>query len=208
MRNGPCENRAVDLAALIISGLGLAGSLIGFFIARRARREAAESERIAQEALVKSADAQANAAASLARTADSTGEIVAALRDLAARTSGVDSDERIAAVVNGMFTDVDLVRVFERGLDARVEWSIEERVEPHSYRLRNTGNVGAEDVQITAVPAEHAALLGDCNLGNLGAGEAGFFETSARLSLSLHRIAVSWTEADTRQQMSSELALP
>ncbi|WP_104257579.1 hypothetical protein [Rathayibacter sp. AY1C7] len=104
--------------------------------------------------------------------------------------------------------DVDFIRVFEDALNAKVEWAIEERAEPHSYRLRNTGNVDAEDVQITAIPAEHAALLSGGDLGNIDAGQVGIFGTSARMSLSLHRVAVSWVEGDTRQPVRDELSLP
>lgn len=182
----------MELAALIISGLGLLGGAIGFVVAQLARSKAAESERTAQAALQKSADAQADAAASLARTADSSVDIVAALREIAAR---------------GSEPDVDFVRIIEESLNAKVEWAIEERADANSYRLRNTGNVGAEDVQITAIPPEHAALLVGGDLGNLDAGQAGAFATSPRLSLSLHRVLVSWIEVDTRQQRSAELNL-
>lgn len=197
----------MELAALILSGLGLLGGAIGFVVAQRARKQAAESERTAQAALQKSADAQTEAAAALARSADAQADATAAL----ARSA--DSGDRIAVAVEQMAArssepDVDFVRVFEDSLNAKVEWAIEERAEPHSYRLRNTGNVDAEDVQITAIPAEHAALLSGGDLGNIDAGQVGIFGTSARLSLSLHRVAVSWVEGDTQQPMRAELNLP
>ncbi|WP_416393255.1 MULTISPECIES: hypothetical protein [unclassified Curtobacterium] len=170
----------------ILAALGLAGGVIGFFVALAARKKADESESVAN-------DARADAAAALSRSADS-GERIA------------EAVEKMAAVASE--PDVDLVRVYEDALHAKVEWAIEERADAHSYRLRNAGNVSAEDVQISAVPSEHAALLVGGSLGNLDAGQAGVFHTSPRLTLSLRRIAVSWFEADTRQQMSAELTLP
>jgi len=160
--------------------------VIGFFVALSARKKADKSERAAN-------DARADAAAALARSADSGDRIAAAVEQMAARASE---------------PDIDFVRVYEDALNARVEWAIEERTEPHSYRLRNTGNACAEDVQITAIPIEHAALLVGGDLGNIDAGQVGVFGTSPRLSLSLHRVAVSWVEGDTRQPMSVELNLP
>lgn len=169
-----------------LSIVGLVGGVVGFFVARRAGKKAEKSEAIA-------VDARADAAAALSRSADSGDRIAAAVEQMAASTSE---------------PNVDLVRVFEEALHAKVEWSIEQRADAHSYRLRNTGNVGAEDVQVTALPPEHAALLVRGDLGDLDAGQAGVFLTSPRLSLSLHRISVSWIEADTRQPMSAEIALP
>lgn len=170
----------------ILAAVGLAGGVVGFFVAFGARKKADESESVAN-------DARADAAAALWRSADSGERIAEAVEKMAALTSE---------------PDVDLVRVYEDALNAKVEWAIEERVGAHSYRLRNAGNVDAEDVQISAIPSEHAALLVGGSLGNLDAGQAGVFYTSPRLSLSLRRIAVSWIEADTRQQMSAELTLP
>lgn len=170
----------------ILAIIGLVGGVVGFFFALSARRKADESERVAN-------DARADAAAALTRSAESGDRIAAAVEQMAAGSSE---------------SDVDFVRVFQDALNAKVEWTIEERAEPHSYRLRNTGNVGAEDVQITAIPAEHAALLNGGDLGNIDAGQIGIFGTSARLSLSLHRVAVSWVEGDTRQPMRAELNLP
>lgn len=170
----------------VLSILGLAGGAFGFFVARRAGKKANDSEAIA-------VDARADAAAALSRSADSGDRIAVAVEQMAAYTSE---------------PDIDLVRIFQEALNAKVEWSIEQRADAHSYRLRNTGNVGAEDVQVTAIPPEHAALLVRGDLGDLDAGEAGVFSTSPRLSLSLHRISVNWIEADTRQPMSAEIALP
>ncbi|TWX34992.1 hypothetical protein ES689_14210 [Frigoribacterium sp. ACAM 257] len=170
----------------ILSALGLAGGVVGFFFALGARKKADKSESVAK-------DARADAAAALSRSADSGERIAGAVEKMAALASE---------------PDVDLVRVFEDALNAKVEWAIEERAGAHSYRLRNAGNVGAEDVQISAIPSQHAALLIGGSLGNLDAGQAGVFHTSPRLSLSLGTIAVSWIEADTRQQMSAELPLP
>jgi hypothetical protein len=176
----------VELAALIMSGLGLVGGVIGFFAALKARKTADESERVAN-------DARADAAAALARSADSGDRIAEAVEKMAAR---------------GSQPDVDFVRLFEESLNARVEWAIEERADAHSYRLRNTGSVRAEDVHISAIPSEHAALLDGGDLGNLDAGQAGVFAATPRLALSLNRIAVSWVEGDTRLPMSTELDLP
>lgn len=170
----------------VLAILGLVGGAVGFFVALGARRKADESERAAN-------DARADAAAALSRSADSGERIAAAVEQMAAL---------------GSEPDVDFVRVFQKALNASVEWTIEERAEAHSYRLRNSGNVAAEDVRITAVPPERAALLVGGDLGDLDAGQAGVFGTSPRLSLSLHRVAVAWIEADTQQQMSTEIALP
>ncbi|PPH09682.1 hypothetical protein [Rathayibacter sp. AY1H3] len=170
----------------VLAIIGLVGGVVGFLFALSARKTADKSERVAN-------DARADAAAAQRRSADSNDRIAAAVEQMAARSSE---------------PDVDFVRVFEDALNARVEWAIEERAEPHSYRLRNTGNVGAEDVQIRAIPAEHAALLDGGDLGNIDAGQVGLFKTSPRLSLSPHRVAVSWIEGDTRQPMRAELNLP
>lgn len=170
----------------ILAIIGLVGGVVGFFVALSARRKADESERVAN-------DARADATAALTRSADSGDRIAAAVEQMAAGSSE---------------SDTDFVRLFEDALNAKVEWAIEERTEPHSYRLRNTGNVGAEGVQVTAIPAEHAALLNGGDLGNIDAGQVGIFGTSARLSLSLHRVAVSWIEGDSRQPMRAELNLP
>lgn len=181
----------MDVAALIVSILGLLGGAISFVVAQLARRKAAKAARIAQDALQKSADAQADAAAALARSADSGDRIAVAVEHMVARSSE---------------PDVDLRRVFEEAVNARVEWAIEERTDAHSYRLRNTGNVRAEDVKISAVPPKHAALLHGGDLGDLDAGQVGVFVTAPRVSLSLRQIAVSWGEGGTA--MSTELNLP
>jgi hypothetical protein len=139
-----------------------------FWVAQRASRKAGESERAALLAVQKSTDAQADAAASLQSSAGSHAEIAAALKEIVAGGAGLE-DGRFA-------------QVFREALNAKVEWSIEERAGSNSYRLRNVGNVGAEDVELSAIPLEHAALLVGGSLGNLDAGQAAVFTTSSRLS--------------------------
>lgn len=188
-----CRDELVELISLIISGLALLGSAVGFIAAQLARKKADESERKAQAALDKSADAQADAAAALARSADSGDRIAAAVELLAERAAE---------------PDVDFVAMFNDALDAKVEWAIEERSEAHRYRLRNTGDLRADDVHISADPPERAALLIAGHVGTLRPAEATNFATSPRLSLSLHRISVRWVDGDTRQPRSRTIDLP
>jgi hypothetical protein len=183
-----------EILTLILSGVGLLGGLVAFVVAQRASRKAGESERAALLAVQKSTDAQADAAASLQSSAGSHAEIAGALKEIAAGGAGLE---------DGRF-----VQVFQEALNAKVEWSIEERAGSNSYRLRNVGNVGAEDVELSAIPLEHAALLIGGPLGNLDAGQAAVFTTSPRLSLSLTQVTVTWIESDTKQPMSTVLNLP
>ncbi|AZZ49788.1 hypothetical protein C5E02_11515 [Rathayibacter rathayi] len=178
-----CEYQTVALSD-VLAIIGLVGGVIGFFVALSARKKADESERVAN-------DARADAAAALARSADSGDRIAAAVEQMATSSSE---------------PDVDFVRIFEDALNTKVEWAIEERADAHSYRLRNTGNVRAENVKISAVPPELAALLHRGDLGDLDAQKAGVFVTSSRASVSLHRVAVSWVEGGA--VMSTELNLP
>jgi hypothetical protein len=183
-----------EMLTLTLSALGLVGGAGAFVIAQVASRKAAASEGTALLALQKSADAQADAAASLSSSAGSQADMAAALREIAAGGPELD--------------DNHFVRIFEEALNAKVDWIIEERAGANSYRLRNVGNVAAEDVQISAIPPEHAGLLVGNSMGSLGAGEAGVFATSPRLTLSLKQVRVSWIESDVRQQMSAVVNLP
>jgi hypothetical protein len=183
-----------EILTLILSGLGLLGGLVAFVIAERASRKAGESERAALLAVQKSTDAQADAAASLQSSAGSHAEIAVALKEFVAGNAGLD---------DGRF-----VQVFQEALNAKADWAIEERAGAYSYRLRNIGNMGAEDVELSAIPLEHSALLVGGSLGSLDAGQAAVFAISPRLSLSLTQVTVTWIESDTKQQMSRVLNLP
>ncbi|MCS5719645.1 hypothetical protein N1027_16050 [Herbiconiux sp. CPCC 205763] len=183
-----------EFASLILSSIGLAGGAIGFVVSVFARRRANAAEAAA-------ADAQADASAALVKSAEATERIATAVELIAAQRSGAKAGTLLAEALDD---DLDAL-VLESG----VEWIVEERDQPNSFRLRNVGSIEARDVTLSTDPPEHAGLLvSDAEHPTLIPGAAFVVRTSPRSTLAAKRILVTWSDDSSAVPRQSTVRIP
>ncbi|MHA6667660.1 hypothetical protein ACX3O0_02190 [Homoserinimonas sp. A447] len=169
---------AFEIVSVIFGALGLLGGAIGFFRAARADRRSSAAEAMA-------ADAQADAASALAKSADATERIAAAV-ELIARRRGVAADT--------LLTESSLPELSALLGRREVNWVVEARTVPNSYRLRNLGSLPAREVTIGERSA--ASLVEP--------GAATTFSTGQHPGA----IEVSWRDDSVTNRLRSAVELP
>lgn len=184
------------MLALIFGVLGLVGGAVGFFRAVAASRQAAKADAAAQ-------DARSDAAAALVRSADANERIATAIEIISGRSApSVHLDNR---------GEANEVPAELRALVAapEVRWTIEERSEHDTYRLRNIGTIAARGVNVAAVPNEHSALVRvDVNDPTLEPGAAVVVRTERRLTLRVKELDIAWLDDMSVEVQHASLYLP
>ena len=173
-----------EVISILLALLGLLGGVVGFIRAVAADQRAAAAE-------AEAADARSDAAAALKQSAAATDRIAAAVEILAGRESARDRlmADRLPPRLSALIGHREVV------------WTLERRVPPDSYRLRNVGTIPARDISILG-----AAPPADTSLARVDPGMA--IQLGVDPDRHSRAIEVSWHDDKTPTPIRLTMPLP